>query len=96
MGEFLKLLLDLLVLKDASNKGTFSWLVMFVGLAVTVAVFGVGLLVAAYCNRHPEGGGAPIIAALVFAVLVLGLTLLWGWRYQTRLAAGRKPAAGPS
>jgi O-antigen/teichoic acid export membrane protein len=93
MGELIKLIVDLMVLKDTRDKGTFSWLVMFVGLAVTVVVFAVGLLVAGYYDRHPETGSGPIIGVLVFAVITLGATCFWGWRYQTRLAASRKPVS---
>jgi hypothetical protein len=90
MGELIKLIVDLLVLKDARDKGTFSWFAICVGLGVTVVVFAVGLLVAGYYDRHPEAGSGPIIGVLVFTVVTLGSTCLWGWRYQNRLAASRK------
>ncbi len=96
MGEIIKVLVELLVLKDASNKGTFSWFVMFVGFCVAAVVFGVGLLGVAYYNRHPEAGSGPLIGVLVFTVVFLGLSLLWGWRYQNRLAASRKSASAGS
>lgn len=93
MIRLIKILVDLLTLKEVSDEGKFSWLVMLVGFAAVAVVFGAAMGVAAYYDRHPHAGSGPLIGVLVFAVLILGLTLRWGWCYQNRLAASRKPTA---
>jgi threonine/homoserine/homoserine lactone efflux protein len=90
MGELIKLIVDLLVLRDSAKKGMFSGFAMFVGFAVTFLVFALALGVISYADKHPgPTSDKLLIGFLVFAVLTFITTVIWGWRYQKRLAAAR-------
>jgi glycerol uptake facilitator-like aquaporin len=94
MGELIKLIVDLLVLRDSAKKGMFSWFVMFVGFGVTFVVFVLALGVISYADKHPGPMSDKLLMGfLVFAVLTFTTTVIWGWRYQKRLAA--RSAAQP-
>ena len=63
---------------------------MFVGFAVTFVVFLVALPVISYADKHPgPTSDKLLIGFLVFAALTFITTVIWGWRYQKRLAARR-------
>ena len=90
MEELIKLIVDLLALNDLAKKGMFSWFVMFIGFAVTLVVFALALGVISYADKHPgPTSDKLLIGFLVFAALTFLTTLIWGWRYQKRLAARR-------
>ena len=90
MGELIKLIVDLLVLRDSAKKGMFSWFVIFVGFAATFGVFALALGVISYADKHPgPTSDKLLIGFLVFAALTLITTVIWGWRYQKHLAARR-------
>jgi type VI protein secretion system component VasK len=90
MGELLKLIVELLALRDLSKKGMFSGFVMFIGFAVTLVIFALALGVISYADKHPgPTSDKLLIGFLVFVVLTLITTVIWGWRYQKRLAADR-------
>ena len=90
MAELIKLIVDLLVLRDSAKKGLFSWFVMFIGFAATFVVFVLALGVISYGDKHPGPTSDKLfIGFLVFAALTFTATVIWGWRYQKRLAARR-------
>jgi type VI protein secretion system component VasK len=90
MAELLKLIVELLALGDSAKKGMFSWFVMFIGFAVTFVVFVLALPVISYADKHPgPTSDKLLIGFLVFAALTFITTVIWGWRYQKRLAARR-------
>ena len=90
MNELLKLLVDGLVLRDSAQKGTFSWRVMLVGFGAVILAFAIGIGAVSYVDKHPSPASDNLLlAVLLIAVLVLLVALIWGWRYQKRLAARR-------
>jgi O-antigen/teichoic acid export membrane protein len=90
MEELIKLIVDLLALRDSAQKDMFSWFVMFIGFAVTFVVFVLALGVISYADKHPgPTSDKLLIGFLIFAVLTFFITVIWGWRYQKRLAARR-------
>jgi type VI protein secretion system component VasK len=90
MEELIKLIVDLLALRDSAQKGMFSGFVMLIGFAVTFVVFVLALGVISYADKHPgPTSDKLLIGLLAFAVLTFLTTVIWGWRYQKRLAARR-------
>jgi hypothetical protein len=90
MAELIKLIVDFIVIRDSAKKGTLSGFAMFIGFAVTFVVFGVALGVISYADKHPgPASDKLLIGFLVFAALTFTTTVIWGWRYQQRLAARR-------
>src|ERR1700744_5394651 len=90
MAELLKLIVDLLALSDSAKKGTFSWFAMFIGFAVTFVVFVLALGVISYADQHPGPTSDKLLIGFRgFAALTFITTVIWGWRYQKRLAARR-------
>ena len=90
MGELLKLIVDLLALRDSAKKGLFSCFVMCIGFGATFVVFVLALGVISYADKHPGPASDKLLVGfLVFAALTFITTVIWGWRYQKRLAARR-------
>jgi type VI protein secretion system component VasK len=95
MAELIKLIVELLTLRDLAKKGMFSWFVMLIGFGVTFVVGALAVGVISYADKHPgPTSDKLLIGFLVFAALTFLTTVIWGWRYQKRLAAGR--AAQPA
>lgn len=90
MAELIKLIVDLIALRDSAKKGTFSGFTMAIGFAVTFIVGALAAGVVSYADKHPGPMSNKLLFGfLVLAALIFITTLIWGWRYQKRLAARR-------
>ena len=90
MAELIKLIVDLLALRNSVQKGTFSAFAMAIGCAVTFVVGALAFGVVSYADKHPGPTSDKLLMGFLgFAVLTFTTTVIWGWRYQKRLAAGR-------
>jgi len=90
MAELLKLIVALLALGDLAKKGQFSWFTMSIGFGVIFVIGVIALGVINYADKHPgPTSDKLLIGFLAFAALTILTTVIWGWRYQKRLAAHR-------
>jgi cytochrome c biogenesis protein CcdA len=88
--EIVKLIWDVVVLRDAARKGQLNWKVWVIGFGFAIVVYAIGLPAALLYDAHPEYEALFVTAVVVIALMFGGL--MW-WGVHTHLQ--RKQAASP-
>ena len=85
MFEILKLIWDVVVLRDAARKGQLNWRIWPIALCFVCVLYGTGVPAVLLYEKHPQY--KPLfIAAVVFDALLSICFMYWAWRWQARQA----------
>lgn len=86
MFELLKLVWDLVMVRDAYRRGLMTWRVWAVGIGLVLFLYGTGVPVGLLWDKYPQYETWFICVLALDGVLVLAV-ILWGWRWQARRRA---------
>ena len=92
MIELLKLVWDVIVLRDSARKGLLNWRVFAFAVGFVLLLYGTGIPAVIDYQKHPSH--KPLfIAALAFDLLLFVAFMIWGtrWWWLQRNAAEKKP-----
>ena len=92
MLELLKLVWDVIVLRDSARKGLLNWRVFAFAVGFVLLLYGTGIPAVIDYQKHPSH--KPLsIAALAFDLLLFVAFMIWGtrWWWLQRNAAEKKP-----
>ena len=92
MIELLKLVWDVIMLRDSARKGLLSWRVFAFAVGFVLLLYGTGIPAVIDYQKHPSH--KPLfIAALAFDLLLFVAFMIWGtrWWWLQRNAAEKKP-----
>jgi membrane protein YdbS with pleckstrin-like domain len=91
MFEIVKLMWDVVALRDASRKGLLEWRIWPMAFGFVAVLYGVGLFGWLFYEHHPQY--KPVfVAAMIFDGVFYVWFLVWAYRWQSRRAAARKAA----
>ena len=91
MFELFKLIWDVVVLRDASQKGRYNWRIWPLGFGFVLVLYGAALPAFLLYDKHPQY--KPLfLATLIFEGIFLIGFMAWAWRWQARQAAARNSA----
>ena len=83
MFELLKLLWDLVMVRDAYRRGLLNWRVWAIGIGLVIFLYGTGVPVGLLWDKYPQYGPVFICVLALDGVAVLAVAI-WGWRLQAR------------
>lgn len=89
MFEILKLIWDLVVLRDAARKGQLNWRIWPIAFGFVLLLYGTGIPAVLLYEKDPQYKPL-LIAAVIFEGILFVCFMWWGWRWQSRQAAARK------
>jgi hypothetical protein len=92
MFELFKLLIDGLVLRDASRKGILTWKVMLFGFGFAIFLYATALPAALLYEKHPQYLWL-CLTTLAIDALAFILFLIFGTRWYFRATARAKAQA---
>jgi len=75
MFEIIKLMWDVVVLRDAARKGQLQWRTWAVAIGFVLVLYGIGLPAALLYDAHPEY--KPLFIAAMVLVAGAVATLIW-------------------
>lgn len=88
MFELLKLLWDLVMVRESYRRGLMTWRVWAIGIGLVLFLYGTGVPVGVLWDKYPQY--APVfIGVLVLDGVVLLAVMIWGWRSQARRRAAK-------
>jgi hypothetical protein len=86
--ELLKLLWDLVMVRDAYRRGLLTWRVWAVGIGLVLFLYGTGIPVGLLWDKYPQYAPVFICVLALDGVAALAVAI-WGWRLQARLRAAK-------
>jgi hypothetical protein len=92
MLELIKLIWDVVVLRDAVRKGLLNWRIWPTAFGFVLFLYGTGIPSTLLYEKHPQY--KPLfIAALIFDAILFVCFMCWAWRWQARQAARKATTA---
>ncbi len=95
MFELLKLVWDLVMVRESYRRGLLTWRVWALGFGLVLFLYGTVLPVSFLWEKYPQY--APVfVTVLALDSVLLILVMLWGWRWQARQRAAKQAANAAS
>jgi cytochrome c biogenesis protein CcdA len=89
MLEFIKLIVDGLIIRDSARKGLLTWKVVLFAIGFVLLLYGTGVPAAVLYDAHPQY--KPLfIAAIAFDALMFISFMIFGTRWYFRATARLK------
>lgn len=89
MFELFKIVWDIVVLRDAAQKGQLNWRIWPTAFAIVFVEYAIGLSAVLLYEKHPEYKSFFVTAMIFMGISFVGF-MWWAWRWQSRLVAARK------
>jgi hypothetical protein len=92
MFELVKLIWDVVVLRDVARKGLLNWRIWPLAFGFVSFLYGTGIPATLLYEKHPQY--KPLfIAVLIFDAILFVCFVGWVWRWQARQAARKSTPA---
>jgi Na+/melibiose symporter-like transporter len=91
MFELVKLLWDLVMIRDASRRGLLSWRIWLLSFGVVIILYGTAVPAAMLWEKCPQYE-AIFIAVMVVDGVGFVAFVIWAWRWQVRQRAQKRAA----
>ena len=91
MLELVKIIWDLVMIRDASRRGLLNWRIWALSFAVVFTLYATAVPATLLWDKHPQY--KPVfLGVVVFDGVGLVAFLIWAWRWQLRQREKKRAA----
>lgn len=92
MFELVKIVWDLIVIRDATRKGQLNWRIWVIGIGFVLFLYGTGLPASMLYDQYPQYKPVFIAVMVLDGIVFVGF-IIWAWRWQAGNLRRENPAS---